>query len=421
MTASTRQRPWRSPRLRHILPLSLPIAILVAMASLLTVLFGMASATPAYQLFDEMTGQRWQTVRWRTTQLETVVDDRRPLISQSSGSNMQHSPPADSQDPPPVVEAELHEHAAATLPRLAALTDHYYATPGGAAMGGDGGWELARNYEQMRDEEVLLERTLASDGEPSGPAHNYVEGETGHAIVAPTTMDSGTTDLPFGLTVRDLEHALHACGYAGAQPALLRYLARRAPSLGGISNRVEFAMFLAHVVHESGGLRVRSEVGCPEQAHCRAYQHPPAEWNPNVCGMQLNEPCRQQPYQGSDGIPEALYYGRGLLHLAWPGNYEAASWALFGDDRLYRRPELVADNPAYAVDTALWFWKVAVRNQARVERALFGATTAALNGPVECAGSGPGGAEIARRRFDKYTRVHRALGVDGQPLEQGCY
>ncbi len=36
---------------------------------------------------------------------------------------------------------------------------------------------------------------------------------------------------------------------------------------------------------------------------------------------------------------------------SWPSNYAAASQALFGDNRLWQNPDLVASNDQYAWDT----------------------------------------------------------------------
>lgn len=50
------------------------------------------------------------------------------------------------------------------------------------------------------------------------------------------------------------------------------------------------------------------------------------------------------------------FRGRGLIQLTGRDNYRRCSRALFGDERLLREPELLAD-PVVAARAAGWYWK----------------------------------------------------------------
>ncbi|XP_055350766.1 uncharacterized protein LOC129597311 [Paramacrobiotus metropolitanus] len=149
---------------------------------------------------------------------------------------------------------------------------------------------------------------------------------------------------------------------------------------GNISTRRELSMFLANIIHESGGLRKKRE------------QHP-------------------LPAYGK-------YYGRGYIQLTWEANYRAASQALYHDDRLLRNPDMVADNEDVAWATAFWFWATNVHSRPRVAEGKFGETIQAINGARECHGQNR---DQATARFQYYKRV-LAVFVPGEvPIESGCY
>ncbi|RWS12428.1 hypothetical protein B4U79_06478, partial [Dinothrombium tinctorium] len=120
----------------------------------------------------------------------------------------------------------------------------------------------------------------------------------------------------------------------------------------------------------------------------------------------------------SVGVPGKNYYGRGYIQLTHSYNYRAASQDLYGDDRLIRNPDLVADDERVAWATAFWYWRTRVRNQPNVLRFWFGATTNAINGGLECRGPNQ---HIARKRFEMYKRVLRACNIHATPIERGCY
>ena len=75
----------------------------------------------------------------------------------------------------------------------------------------------------------------------------------------------------------------------------------------------------------------------------------------------------------------AKYLGRGFMHLTFKDNYNRASQAIYGDDRLVQHPELVSSDLSVAVATACWFWKTNGLNEL-ADADEFTATTKKVNG-----------------------------------------
>ena len=101
-----------------------------------------------------------------------------------------------------------------------------------------------------------------------------------------------------------------------------------------IDNRLRIAAFLAQVGHESGALVYVKELGGP--AYFAKYEG-------------RKDLGNTQPGDG------ARFCGRGLIQVTGRANYQACSQALFGDDRLLDRPELL-EQPAWAARSAAWYW-----------------------------------------------------------------
>lgn len=165
----------------------------------------------------------------------------------------------------------------------------------------------------------------------------------------------------------------------------------------GISSKRELAMFIAQLMHESGGLQKRVETACAGPHGC-----------PNMY----------------DGIVNGRqYFGRGYIQLTWLSNYRAASKDLCPEDpaKLVRNPDLVAEEE-WAWKTAFWYWKINVHNAPGVQEGRFGASTNAINGYLEC--TGPNAAanrNKAEARFSYYKKVLIAFGINERPIEAGCY
>lgn len=181
------------------------------------------------------------------------------------------------------------------------------------------------------------------------------------------------------ITWNEFQRSLTVNGYSEAPYNYYEVIMRDACSRGGICTKLEMAMFLAQIYHESGGLVHRKELN---------------PW----------------PDYG-------YYYGRGFIQLTWDYNYRAASRALYGDDRLLHNPDLVlADDVSWLV--SFWYWSANVHNAPGVQQGQFGAATNAINGALECRGAYQA---TAKKRFEMYKRIFQAFGLSGTPNENGCY
>ncbi|KAJ6641749.1 Basic endochitinase C, partial [Pseudolycoriella hygida] len=180
------------------------------------------------------------------------------------------------------------------------------------------------------------------------------------------------------------------------QPSQQQYndFMKRLPD-GSISTKVEAAMALAQFIHESAGLTEKREKDCLADGCPKSYVTP-----------------------GCDA-PGRFYFGRGYIQLTGCLNYRAASQALKGNDDLVFNPDSVASDENLAWDTALWFWKANVHSQPGVADGLFGVTTKAINGGLECGGGQ--NVATAHIRFAKYVNVRAAFRLNGAGDERGCY
>ncbi|CAF3297812.1 unnamed protein product [Rotaria socialis] len=152
------------------------------------------------------------------------------------------------------------------------------------------------------------------------------------------------------------------------------------------SNKEEAAVFLAHVFHETDGLKTIREYCAPG-----CGSHYAGSW----CDIQ--------------SVPNKLYYGRGWFQLSWPCNYHAAGRALGVD--LLNNPDLVEQQQDLAVKTAIWFYNA--NNMAGpAKQGDFAATTRIINGALECNG-GPGFSN-QMARVGTYRRVRQCFSL-GEP------
>ncbi|OMJ29505.1 Endochitinase A [Smittium culicis] len=163
--------------------------------------------------------------------------------------------------------------------------------------------------------------------------------------------------------------------------------------LAGISTRREAAMFLSQLLWESHGLKYKDELNCSESKCPNTYTTPI-----DVSGKS--------------------YFGRGYIQLTYATNYKDASMYLFGDIRLLLDPDTVSKNDQISWGVSYWYWKYRVHILPDVQQGLFGSSTRAINGALECSG---GSNDVPKKRFDIYTKVLKVFEPSEVPNEQGCY
>jgi predicted chitinase len=162
-----------------------------------------------------------------------------------------------------------------------------------------------------------------------------------------------------------------------------------------ISSKKEAAMFLAQILHESGGLIYTAEIKCKDTGCPGDY-----------------------PLKAGVGKPGKTYFGRGYIQLTWDYNYDKASKALYSDSRLLDNPEQVATNDEYSWAVSFWFWDANVHDAPGVQQGKFGAATNAINGPLECVQkSNP---TAVQKRNDNYAKCLKDFGINDTPDTSGC-
>jgi len=105
----------------------------------------------------------------------------------------------------------------------------------------------------------------------------------------------------------------------------------------GIDKPKYQAAFIAQVAHESGAFHYVKEI-----ASGKAYDT-----------GSLAKALGNTPEADGDG---QKYKGRGLIQITGRANYKDCSLALFNDERLLEKPEIL-EQPQYAAYSAAWFWK----------------------------------------------------------------
>ena len=142
----------------------------------------------------------------------------------------------------------------------------------------------------------------------------------------------------------------------GAQkPTIAKPLSPRATLLMKTAQQqgikgVELAQFLAQMEHESWDFKKMKEVPA-SKGYFNRYD---PKHNPRLASKLGNK------YAG-DGT---AFRGRGFIQLTGRQNYTQASYDLFGDDRLVRKPDLAA-NPNIAAQIAVWYWNGRVKPYVR--------------------------------------------------------
>ena len=164
-----------------------------------------------------------------------------------------------------------------------------------------------------------------------------------------------------------------------------------------IDSKKEAAMFLAQILHESGGLIYTKEI---------------------VCQTNLAKCKTDYPPKGPGKSTNKDYYGRGYIQLTWDDNYLKASMALFNDDRLVKDPDQVADKEEVAWGVSFYYWDDRVHKAPGVKEGKFGAATNAINGPLECVAKSNPNAVV--KRNTNYGKCLKAFGLNDAPDTSGC-
>jgi predicted chitinase len=236
----------------------------------------------------------------------------------------------------------------------------------------------------------------------STPTSKAVSSDTSGASATGTSSSSSTGSSSssssggaVNVSADEFKKAVTAC-YSSAQDIDKKYQGfRKGLAKSKISSKKEAAMFLAQILHESGGLQYTAEIKCKDTGCPGDY-----------------------PIKAGVGKPGKTYFGRGYIQLTWDYNYQKASMALFGDSRLVDTPEEVASKDHYAWAVSFWFWDANVHNAPGVQQGKFGAATNAINGPLECVQkSNP---SAVQKRNDNYGNCLKAFGISDAPDTSGC-
>jgi predicted chitinase len=214
---------------------------------------------------------------------------------------------------------------------------------------------------------------------------------TGSASSSSGSSSSGAVSV----SADEFKKAVMSC-YSNAPNVDIKYKEfSKGLANSNISSKREAAMFLAQILHESGGLNYTAEIACQSNGCPGSYKLTPGV-----------------------GKPGKTYYGRGYIQLTWDYNYSKASQALYGDNRLVDDPDQVSTKEKYAWGVSFWFWNTNVHNAAGVQQGQFGAATNAINGPIECVQkSNP---TAVQNRNSNYANCLKAFGINDTPDTSGC-
>ena len=166
--------------------------------------------------------------------------------------------------------------------------------------------------------------------------------------------DVASGNLPQDLQKAQQQHRVQMAkkpmGKPMAKPVQAKPLPAKATPLlkaakaSGIKG-VELAQFLAQMEHESLDFKKMKEIG--KATYFNKYD---PKHNPRLATKLGNK------YKG-DGV---TFKGRGFIQLTGRENYTQASYDIFGDNRLVKKPDLAAQ-PDIAARIAVWYWSNRVK------------------------------------------------------------
>ncbi|XP_046399446.1 chitinase 4-like [Ischnura elegans] len=189
-----------------------------------------------------------------------------------------------------------------------------------------------------------------------------------------------------GITRGQFNNAIESCGFTAPSSEVYDYFNSQTSSF----SLDELAMFLAHLIHESGG-----------------FQHTEEE---KFAGIRDH---REYSVRGDCSQPGKVYHGRGYIQLTWAANYRDASRDLGMGDELLRNPERVANETYLAMRVSVWYWTERVRREVGSVTNMidcFGKTTKAINGALESSAG-------YNSRYQYYLKVADVLGVQNKARE----
>ncbi|KAJ1722812.1 hypothetical protein LPJ61_005890 [Coemansia biformis] len=247
---------------------------------------------------------------------------------------------------------------------------------------------------------------VLSDCDPGTTCKN---GIAPGSAAAPSSTDAapgggggggGSGGSNFGITCAKFNQAVSkasaAIGQSYPQPSAAQCQAfLQGMPKGDISSAREAAMFLANILWESDGLRAKEEYDCKDL--------------PSWCA---------QNYKLPGDSPGKTYWGRGYIQLTWLYNYQAASRALFGNDKLVNDPTLASTDENVAWGVSFWYWAENVHSDAGVQAGNFGSSINKINGALECRGAAQ---DKAKKRYQMYTSILPIFAPGQTPKESGCY
>ncbi|EGG23999.1 secreted chitinase [Cavenderia fasciculata] len=151
---------------------------------------------------------------------------------------------------------------------------------------------------------------------------------------------------------------------------------------GSNVEKMEMAALLAHVDHDTNGLKIVRE---SNKDNYNLYCDPAGS-----CGSKQ-------------------YYGRGPLQLSWNYNYADAGKALKYD--LLNNPDLVATDAKISWSTALWFWMASGDKPCHKSIVIgsFSGTIRTISGGIECDGRN---SEEMHMRINSYKKFCGIVGVN---------
>lgn len=112
---------------------------------------------------------------------------------------------------------------------------------------------------------------------------------------------------------------------------------------------LDFTVLKENLNYGAKGLRTVFKKYFPNDMLAKQYERKPEMIANRVYANRMGN----GPEDSGDGW---LFRGRGLVQLTGRANYTQCSRDLFSDDTLVEDPDVVCNEPEYAILTACWFW-----------------------------------------------------------------